>query len=93
MYYGYIVVTVEDHRTVMTSADNGNVEPTGNKTTFKIGDNEDPETNQILDKFVDAVRDVRDVTEKGDLQERWKTATQKMDATKMRKALDILEKQ
>lgn len=87
-YYGYIVVKVEDYRT--KDGETGPA-PTGNGKGFEIGDMEDPVSTEILDKFVDAVRHVRDVTKKGDLDERWRNATARMDSEKMRKALEILE--
>lgn len=101
-YYGYILVTVEDHRTVLTSADNGNVEPTGIKRVVRIEDGEadhflsggieaGDKQNEVLSQIDEAIREVRGYRCKEELSERWKRATENMSPEKMTAALEVLE--
>lgn len=101
MYYGYIEVEVRDMRS------NGDVEHekmlAGATRVVRI---EDADADQFmpsdadgvpvdspaaLKKVEQAIREVRGAALMDDLQDRWRTATDRMTPEKMRRALEVLE--
>lgn len=89
MNAGYLVVTIEDHRSTTSETEPVNIQSTGVKRQFQIQDDESPA--EVAQTFAANVRAVRDQARRQDLRTRWIAATSNMTAERMEAALSILE--